>query len=186
MALPPSPCWNSEVLLCSFACCKKYWLSLLLVSGIMLLWSAVLYMLLLTLGSRRSDRLVLSLAIFIFMMKCEFLPVSFLWEDVEVQSYSRRGIHRLWVYISNWRLGIHKCWTCDNRITFVFVRWYSASNQGSNKDYESWQEANSIVSEDNTITTYVLNKLQTNKISYYFGWRLCRHSLGDWPRCLVQ
>ena len=40
-----------------------------LVSGIMLLWSAVLYMLLLTLGSRRSDRLVLSLAIFIFMMK---------------------------------------------------------------------------------------------------------------------
>lgn len=29
----------------------------------------------LTLGSRRSDRLVLSLAIFIFMMKCEFLPV---------------------------------------------------------------------------------------------------------------
>ena len=43
-----------------------------LVSGIMLLWSAVLYMLLLTLGSRRSDRLVLSLAIFIFMMKFEF------------------------------------------------------------------------------------------------------------------
>ena len=72
MALPPSPCWNSEVLLCSFACCKRYWLSLLLVSGIMLLWSAVLYMLLLTLGSRRSDRLVLSLAIFIFMMKFEF------------------------------------------------------------------------------------------------------------------
>ena len=30
----------------------------------------------LCLGSRRSDRLVLSLAIFIFMMKCEFLPVS--------------------------------------------------------------------------------------------------------------
>ena len=41
-----------------------------LVSGIMLLWSAVLYMLLLTLGSRRSDRSFLSLAI--FMMKFEF------------------------------------------------------------------------------------------------------------------
>ena len=72
MALPPSPCWNSEVLLCSFACCKRYWLSLPLVSDIMLLWSASLYMLMLTLGSRRSDRLVLSLAIFIFMMKFEF------------------------------------------------------------------------------------------------------------------
>lgn len=164
--------------------CDKI-ISLPLVSGFMLLWLASLYIQMLTLGSRRSDRLVLSLAIFIFMMKCEFLPVSFLWEDVEVQSYLRRGIHRLWVYISNWKLGIHKCWTCHNRITFVFVRWYTASNQGSNKDYESWQEANSIVSEDNTIT-YVLNKLQTNKISYYFGWRLCRYSLGDWPRCLVQ
>ena len=41
-----------------------------LISGIMLLWSAVLYMLLLTLGSRRSDRSFLSLAI--FMMKFEF------------------------------------------------------------------------------------------------------------------
>ena len=41
-----------------------------LVSGIMLLWSAVLYMLLLTLDSRRSDRSFLSLAI--FMMKFEF------------------------------------------------------------------------------------------------------------------
>lgn len=48
--------------------CDKI-ISLPLVSGIMLLRSAVLYMLLLTLGSRRSDRLVLSLAIFIFMMK---------------------------------------------------------------------------------------------------------------------
>lgn len=40
-----------------------------LVSGIMLLCSASLYMLMLTLGSRRPDRSVLSLAIFIFMMK---------------------------------------------------------------------------------------------------------------------
>ena len=40
-----------------------------LVSGFMLLWSASLYIQMLTLGSRRSDRLVLSLAIFIFMMK---------------------------------------------------------------------------------------------------------------------
>ena len=51
---------------------KRYWLSLPLVSGIMLLCSASLYMPMLTLGSRRSDRLVLSLAIFIFMMKFEF------------------------------------------------------------------------------------------------------------------
>lgn len=43
-----------------------------LVSGIMLLCSASLYMPMLTLGSHRSDRLVLSLAIFIFMMKFEF------------------------------------------------------------------------------------------------------------------
>ena len=43
-----------------------------LVSGIMLLWSASLYMLMLTLGSRLSDRSFLCLAIFIFMMKCEF------------------------------------------------------------------------------------------------------------------
>ena len=47
-----------------------------LVSGIMLLCSASLYMLMLTLGSRRSDRLVLSLAIFIFMMKCELSCLS--------------------------------------------------------------------------------------------------------------
>ena len=51
---------------------KRYWLSLPLVSGIMLLCSASLYMLMLTLGSRRPDRSVLSLAIFLFMMKCEF------------------------------------------------------------------------------------------------------------------
>lgn len=44
-------------------------ISLPLVSGIMLLCSASLYMLMLTLGSRRPDRSVLSLAIFIFMMK---------------------------------------------------------------------------------------------------------------------
>ena len=48
---------------------KRYWLSLPLVSGIMLLRTASLYMLMLTLGSRRPDRSVLSLAIFIFMMK---------------------------------------------------------------------------------------------------------------------
>ena len=51
---------------------KRYWLSLPLVSGIMLLWLASIYRQMLTLGSRRSDRLVLSLAIFIFMMKFEF------------------------------------------------------------------------------------------------------------------
>lgn len=48
---------------------KRYWLSLPLVSGIMLLRTASLYMLMLILGSRRPDRSVLSLAIFIFMMK---------------------------------------------------------------------------------------------------------------------
>ena len=41
-----------------------------LVSGIMLLWLASIYIQMLTLGSRRSDRSVLSLAI--FMMKFEF------------------------------------------------------------------------------------------------------------------
>lgn len=51
---------------------KRYWLSLLLVSGIMLLWSASLYMPMLTLSSHRSDRSVLSLVLFMFMMKCEF------------------------------------------------------------------------------------------------------------------
>lgn len=51
---------------------KRYWLNLPLVSGIRLLCSASLYMPMLTHGSRRSDRLVLSLAIFIFMMKFEF------------------------------------------------------------------------------------------------------------------
>ena len=43
-----------------------------LVLGFMFLWPAFLYIQMLTLGSRRSDRLVLSLAIFIFMMKFEF------------------------------------------------------------------------------------------------------------------
>lgn len=72
-----SPCWNSVVLLdiqqlhvtkkCRF--CDKI-ISLLLVSGFMLLWSASLYIQMLTLGSRRSDRSFLSLAI--FMMKFEF------------------------------------------------------------------------------------------------------------------
>lgn len=49
---------------------KRYWLSLPLVSGIMLLRTASLYMLMLTLGSRRPDRSFLCLAI--FMMKFEF------------------------------------------------------------------------------------------------------------------
>ena len=40
-----------------------------LISGIMLLWLASIYRQMLTLGSRRPDRSVLSLAIFIFMMK---------------------------------------------------------------------------------------------------------------------
>ena len=43
-----------------------------LVSGIMLLWSASLYIQMLTLGRRRSDRSFLSLAIFLFLMKFEF------------------------------------------------------------------------------------------------------------------
>ena len=47
-----------------------------LVSGFMFLWPASLYIQMLTLGSRRSDRLVLSLAIFIFMMKCELSCLS--------------------------------------------------------------------------------------------------------------
>lgn len=51
---------------------KRYWLSLPLVSGIMLLRTASLYMLMLTLGSRRSDRSVLLLVLFMFMMKFEF------------------------------------------------------------------------------------------------------------------
>lgn len=51
---------------------KRYWLSLPLVSGIMLLCSASLYMLMLTLGSRLSDRSVLGLTLFMFMMKFEF------------------------------------------------------------------------------------------------------------------
>ena len=42
-----------------------------LVSGIMLLCSASLYMLMLTLGSHRPDCSVLGLALFMFMMKCE-------------------------------------------------------------------------------------------------------------------
>lgn len=50
---------------------KRYGLSLPLVSGIMLLCSASLYMLMLTLGSRRSDRSVLGLTLFMFMMKFE-------------------------------------------------------------------------------------------------------------------
>ena len=43
-----------------------------LVSGFMFLWPASLYMLMLTLGSHRPDRSVLGLALFMFMMKCEF------------------------------------------------------------------------------------------------------------------
>ena len=50
---------------------KRYWLNLPLVSGIMLLCSASLYMLMLTLGSHRPDCSVLGLALFMFMMKCE-------------------------------------------------------------------------------------------------------------------
>ena len=50
---------------------RRYGLSLPLVSGIMLLCSASLYMPMLTLGSRRSDRSVLGLTLFMFMMKFE-------------------------------------------------------------------------------------------------------------------
>ena len=83
-ALPSfSPCRNSVVLLdiqqlhvtkkCRF--CDKI-ISLPLVSDIMLLWSASLYMLMLTLGSHRPDRSVLGLALFMFMMKCELSCLS--------------------------------------------------------------------------------------------------------------
>ena len=47
-------------------------MNLPLASGIMLLRTASLYMLMLTLGSRRSDRSVLRLVLFMFMMKFEF------------------------------------------------------------------------------------------------------------------
>ena len=43
-----------------------------LISGIMLLWLASIYRQMLTLGSRRSDRSVLRLVLFMFMMKFEF------------------------------------------------------------------------------------------------------------------
>ena len=79
-ALPSfSPCRNSVVLLdiqqlhvtkkCRF--CDKI-ISLPLVSDIMLLWSASLYMPMLTLGSHRPDCSVLGLTLFMFMMKFEF------------------------------------------------------------------------------------------------------------------
>ena len=51
---------------------KRYWLSLPLVSGIMLLWLASIYMLMLTLGGHRPDCSVLGLTIFMFMMKFGF------------------------------------------------------------------------------------------------------------------
>lgn len=51
---------------------KRYWLSLPLVSGIMLLCSASFYMPMLTLGSHRLDCSVLGLTLFMFMMKFEF------------------------------------------------------------------------------------------------------------------
>lgn len=47
-------------------------INLPLVSGIMLLYSASLYMLMLTLGSHRPDCSVLGLTLFMFMMKFEF------------------------------------------------------------------------------------------------------------------
>ena len=47
-----------------------------LVSGIMLLCSASLYMLMLTLGSHRPDSSVLGLTLFMFMMKFEFSCLS--------------------------------------------------------------------------------------------------------------
>ena len=55
---------------------KRYWLSLPLVSGIMLLCSASLYMPMLTLGSHRLDCSVLGLTLFMFMMKFEFFCQS--------------------------------------------------------------------------------------------------------------
>ena len=55
--------------------CDKI-ISLPLVSGIMLLCSASLYMLMLTLGIHRPDCSVCGLAIFIFMMKCELSCLS--------------------------------------------------------------------------------------------------------------
>ena len=55
---------------------KRYWLSLPLVSGIMLLCSASFYMPMLTLGSHRLDCSVLGLTLFMFMMKFEFFCQS--------------------------------------------------------------------------------------------------------------
>ena len=51
-------------------------MNLRLVSGIMLLCSASLYMLMLTLGSHRPDSSVLGLTLFMFMMKFEFSCLS--------------------------------------------------------------------------------------------------------------
>ena len=73
------PCWNSVILLDTqqlhvtknIVYVTKI-ISLPLVSGFMLLWSASLYIQMLTLGRRRSDCSFLSLAIFLFLMKFEF------------------------------------------------------------------------------------------------------------------
>lgn len=43
-----------------------------------------------------------------------------------------------------------------------------SSNQASDKEYESGQKANTVVSKDSTITD-MLNKQPTNKIADYFG-----------------
>ena len=51
-------------------------MNLPLVSGIMLLCSASLYMPMLTLGSHRPDCSVFGLTLFMFMMKCEFSCLS--------------------------------------------------------------------------------------------------------------
>lgn len=67
---------NSVAHLFSFACCLEIWLNLPLVSGIMLLCSASLYMPMLTLGSHRLDCSVLGLTLLMFMMKFEFFCQS--------------------------------------------------------------------------------------------------------------
>ena len=79
MALPSSPCWNYVFLLdiqqlhvTKNIVYVTEIINLPLVSGIMLLCSASLYMPMLTLGSHRPDCSVLGLTLFMFMMKFEF------------------------------------------------------------------------------------------------------------------
>ena len=86
---------------------------------------------------------------------CPFGQVSFLyliWEDVEVQSYPRRGIRLWWTCVYNRGLRIYKRRTGYNETPFVFTWRRATPNQGSDKEIESWQEANAIISENIKVT----------------------------------